>query len=545
TAGEGSELKIGDSILRATDFLTSTTRLSASRYTRFEEVGRTGPDGTCRLPSTGDLTLLATTPRSTSGLVHFTAPAEGARVVLVVRRTATVRGVVVDAAGQPLADATVEAAPPAGAFPQPRRTTTTTGRDGRFALDLDAFGPHDLTARAGDIGSETLRIEASPGTGEDVRIRMLGAVALHGDVRDPRGAPSTDATVYVVRLGADPHADPRAQRFEGTANASGDGSFRILLPAAGEYLVTAQHAQWAHAEAVRVRIDAGRPPEPVRLVLGERAAMAGTVRWIDGFPAAGARVVVRPIAPALPRGVNPGPFVGPTGFADVREDGTYRIEGLQPHVRYRVLCMPDPGRPYVRIERTDVAPSLQDFVLDRALFGDAEVRLMLRSGGQAIGTAHAIVSRRGRDGTWQRGQPTQITFDAGGQAIIGGLERGATYAIELRCEALGRCRTAPFVAGATTDQIVQPVAPGRVEVTVLDSAGRPVLGAKVVLREDAPAGLRPQDSIRTTDVAGRAVWDSVSVLSWTVFAERGEERSEPVAVKVASHKTSRVEITLH
>lgn len=165
--------------------------------------------------------------------------------------------------------------------------------------------------------------------------------------------------------------------------------------------------------------------------------------------------------------------------------------------------------------------------------------------GVAATDASVIVAHRDGKGTWRKSDGHGAKIDPTGQLVVEGLRRGETYAIELRCDGVGRCHAEPFVAGSATDLALRPEAPGRLEVVVPDSAGRPCLGARVALRWQPTAeDLRREDSVRTTDVLGRAHWDSVSGLPWTIAAECGRERAPTQDVVVESGGTVQVELKL-
>jgi RNA polymerase sigma-70 factor (ECF subfamily) len=510
----------------------------------FELAGRTGADGTCRIRAAGAVALLAAAAAGSSGVVELDVPAAGAQVVLEVWRACTVRGVVVDAAGQPLPGAEVAAAPREDTFPRARPLRATTDAAGRFTLALDPFGTYELVAECGDARSERLQVAAAPSGSWSVRIRMLGRVALAGDVRDPQGQPCGGAEVHVARVDRDPHADPRAQAFTGSVSTAPDGTFRVLLPATGEFLAVAQHPDWGHSHATPVVIPAGGAPR-LGLALTTPSAISGTVRWHDGAPIEGAVVTAQPISTSLAWLDDPSRFVGDAASAAVQEDGSYRLEHLVPHVRYQVACVPDERRPYARAERGPMLPSRQDFVFDREALRGASVRLVaFAPHGEAPADASILVSRRGAGGEWVRGEPQEVAFDASSEAVVDGLEQGATYAIELRASGLGRCRTEPFVAGLDFARALRPVRPGSLVVEVRDGGGRPVLGARVTLRERAPAGLRRDDSVRSTDVLGVARWESVSVLPWSVTASCTGRHSEALPVMIESDRETRIQVEL-
>ncbi len=513
-----------------------------------QPLGRTGRDGRCRFAAEGNVSLVATTPGTSSGIIAFDLPAQGAEVVLPVVSCFAARGVVVDAAGRPLEGAEVTAQPAGTLFPQPRLTTATTDREGRFNLNLDALGDYQLSARAGDSQSERLRLAATPGGDATVRVRMLGAVTLDGHLVGPDGAPIGSATVRAVRLGPDPQADPRAQPFEHAVAVDAQGAFQLLLPSAGEYVLAAAPDGHAPAKPVAVVIALGAAPPRVRLQCELGAVMHGHVRWTDGQAIADARVLATPLPDATAaalQGDARRAVLGEARAVSVAADGSYRIEGLAPHLRYRLSCAPDASREFAEEVRADVSASLQDFTFDREALCGASVRLLVQPrNGVAATEASVIVAHRDAKGTWRKSDGRGAKIDPTGQLVVEGLRRGETYAIELRCDGLGRCRTEPFVAGSANDLVLRPEAPGRLEVVVRDGAGRPCLGARVVLREPAAEGLRREDSLRTTDVLGRAQWDSVSVLPWTIAAERGHERAPTQDVVIESGGTVRVELQL-
>lgn len=512
-----------------------------------QPIGRTGRDGRCRFHAEGAVKLVATTPGTSSGIVAFELPAQGAEVVLPVVPTCNVHGVVVDAVGKPLEGATVSAAPEGETFPHARRMTTTTDRDGRFSLSLDALGDFVLTATADKSESEQLYLQATPGAGLELRVRMLGAVVVEGSLLGSTGGPIADGRVRVARLDRDPQADPRVRPFEANASSDAQGNFRVLLPSAGEYLFAANPEGHAPLEATNLTVQVGVTPPRLRLQCRNAAAMHGHVRWSGGQAIVGAQVVATPTHAPASRTLSPemvNAVRGEVRSAEVQADGSYRIDGLAEHLRYRLACRPQ-ARGAVREEREQLAPSLQDFTFDQAQVRGATVRVLVQpSSGATVGDAMVIVAHRDAQGVWRKQEGRGVSFDAQGQANIDGLIPGATAAIEVRCDGLGRCRSEPFVAGGVADVTLRPQPAGRLEVVVLDPAGRPCLGAKIVLREQAADGLRREDSVRTADVLGQAIWESVSVLPWTVSAERGGLRAAAQPVVIESGGTVRVELKL-
>ncbi len=519
---------------------------AASRPLKLEPLGRTGRDGRCRVACVGALTILATTTQgATSGLVEVDVPDDGAELVLVVRQSCRVQGLLVDAAGQPLPNANLAAEPTASGPLRGRvvRGITTDAR-GQFSLNLDAPFAFRLRATLGDEHSEELVLDSAPGGAFDVRIRMLGAVTLTGVVLDPNGVVISGADVSLTRLDRDATADARVPHFQASASTDEGGAFRILLPSVGVYGIVARHGEWAHS--VLEHVDAATAgSRAVRLHLRPPATMFGTVRWRDGTAIGGATMTLTPKPLDVPDGLSSSDMAGDVTTAEVGNDGSYRFDRLLPDVAYELMCVPDPSRSHTRAVRADLTPSQQDFVLDRDLLRGAALRLKVEpSNRAAITSARIVVSRSGADGTWVQAESQDVTCERQNEILVDGLERGARYVVELRTSDFGRCRTAPFVAGTDLERVLRPQPAGRLEVTVLDTKGRPVFAAKVIAREEAAPGLRPADSIKVTDLRGLAVWPSISVLPWTISAEHGGKRSPVTPVVIESNGVARLELRL-
>lgn len=169
-------------------------------------------------------------------------------VRIELRDGGVVAGLVLDASGNPVADATVLAAarrsgregPDAPAEPAIR-----TDADGRFRFDTLRAGPTVIAARSDDAGG-TASVEVVEGGRVDVEVRLEPAGAVEGTVVDGAGAPIEGALVraYVAEwrdeasraLGA-----ARMAREEEGANAttSADGRFRLTGLAARRVRITA------------------------------------------------------------------------------------------------------------------------------------------------------------------------------------------------------------------------------------------------------------------------------------------------------------------
>ncbi len=505
---------------------------------RLLPLGVTDASGRCRVRLADDAVILATTKAEwASGLVEANdgdAQADG-EIVLVVHPPCVVRGVVVDAAGRALAGAMVAARAFGTRGTAHGRSVADVATDagGAFALTLDAVATYDIQATHGEHASETLRLDARATTAESVRLRMLDALELRGDVHTAAGAPAAKASVQVHRADADAGADRFVTPFEATATADEDGTFRVSVPGAGRYLVTASLD--AHAPSVPTLVAATASGTPdLHLHLRAWTPMTGTVRWDDGTPIAGATLTAHPEPGQPDANVTP-------GSVETDADGRFEFWALG-HVRYEVVCVPVAAAE-ARERRVGITPSPQEFVFDRASIQGVSVRIRLVvPEGQRQESATAIVSQKLASG-WVRGREREITFDAEHVGTVAHLKQGETYAVELR-GGFSRCRTTPFVAGVDAERTLVAKAPGQVTVQVFEADGSPAFGATAILREDAPDGLRRDDATKTTGLDGRAHWESVSALPWLVLAARDGREGAFVRLQVEPDGEHRVEVRL-
>jgi hypothetical protein len=200
-------------------------------------------------------------------------------------------GVVVDAAGAPVAKARVSAQREGFSY------SISTGADGRFSAGLRSAGTYVVTAaRRNGAATQPLRVEV-PGT-EGLKLVVGEELVLRGSVVGPNGEARAGVLVQAISSSFPtlmiakhvpqqqpldpaalvPYARQTGQYLEATSTA--DGSFS--LPMGGEALVFAQVGQEL-SEPVE-----GSPTAPVRLVLSPRARATGRVldwnrRPVPGF----------------------------------------------------------------------------------------------------------------------------------------------------------------------------------------------------------------------------------------------------------------------
>lgn len=244
----------------------------------------------------------------------------------------TLRGVVVDAAGQPLPGVRVRAYPAPATDEQHGRACklgdecgaghvcdagqciraagpysddlTSPPSDATGAFTISGLPPVDVNVIAMSIGSAATRVSLGERDGEDLRLVARPPLHLRGVVVDDRGEPVPGANVSVtVDRGA------RQVHAEWT-RTDADGRFTAFDLAPGHYRVHATHdieprdaKAWDDDDdddatppdppGVRARIDADAPAAPdVRVVVARvRGQIRGVVRSTDGRPVSGAYVM--------------------------------------------------------------------------------------------------------------------------------------------------------------------------------------------------------------------------------------------------------------
>lgn len=176
-----------------------------------------------------------------------------------------ITGVVVDAAGAPVADAWVDAEP--GARP------TVTDAEGRFAFERLAEGSFSIHARARHDGARGIVEEVAPGS--DVRVEVELPAGIRGTV-SMNGKPVERFTVTVGELG-------RPQTF-----LSPDGSFELDRLRPGEHSLAVASAEGAISVTTTLR--AGEIAA-VPVSLGAWGRVTGRViSAVDGAPLVGIEI---------------------------------------------------------------------------------------------------------------------------------------------------------------------------------------------------------------------------------------------------------------
>jgi hypothetical protein len=209
---------------------------------------------------------------------------------IALRPTLHLAGHVVDADGEPLADAQVSASAygrePSDLImpdpPCPFASSALTGADGSFTLELGGAGRYGLTASgAGHISTGLGPLQVPPEGLDGLEIRMDAGVTVSGHVADPEGHPIVGAW---VRLSG--------SRSSVAAYSDDGGNFLLEGVETGEGSVEARHADFS---------DTGRKlqirPEGTRIDLVLRPIphleVRGRVIGPDGAPIPGVLITDR------------------------------------------------------------------------------------------------------------------------------------------------------------------------------------------------------------------------------------------------------------
>lgn len=406
-------------------------------------------------------------------------------------------GRVIDEAGDPVADARVEATDEETAG---RPVGTTTGPDGRFALADLPPAPHRLVARhEGFVPAN--RDGVHPGGVEEIELILRTGASIAGRTVDTDGEAVRGARVAVAAGG--PHTPVPFAVGAGRGETGADGSFRIAGLVPGTRVLEARHPDHPIS---RREIDLQPGENRVTLVLEPGITVTGRVTDLSGAPVPDARV--EPISDAEGVSARTGP------------DGTFRLTGLAP------------GTVGLRAAKRGWAPAVLEAV-EVSPPGVAGVELVLERGTVVSGRIHGVdprdLARLRVTATDLEAEALQGTVDHAGYYRVVGVSEGEWW---IAAEAPDGRRAAERIEVLPGDRQVavdldlarRETVRGRVSL-----AGEPVPGAEVSI---APVGGRAGSAVYT-DHAGRfelATEEAGAALLRVVSASRGISHEEELAV---------------
>lgn len=290
---------------------------------RFSAETVTGPDGAFAFPATPE------SARNVTVRAAGFATSQRARLdrrrspeKFTLKRGGSIRGTVLDAAGQPAAGAIVIAGDVAG----------ETDASGAYRLEglaattrvVEAFWKEDFAAR-----KDAVRVRK----GEEVELplRLTRAATIAGTVVDektrrPIAGVSLRAASgpQIMRFGQEPTGVSRRGRSDAR------GRFRILGLLSQRYAVEARRDGFLPASISGV-VPSAQGRSAVALALTPAASVSGRVTTGDGQPVAGARVRLLDRGPlAMLSGRRPASGLFGGEGARTRQDGTYKLRQLAP-----------------------------------------------------------------------------------------------------------------------------------------------------------------------------------------------------------------------
>jgi RNA polymerase sigma-70 factor (ECF subfamily) len=471
-------------------------------------------------------------------------------VVVVMKRGSGVRGVVVDPAGQPVAEAKVYLAQRPAYPKQPVDGTiaeTTTDDAGGFSFATARPGLNTLAVLYEDYAPAFLPVSVPEDRPLITKVELEPGHAVQGHVRSSMGAPTGKTTVYAYFQGS----------LLRTVTPAEDGTFRVRgLPASGfDIGVTADGhlPQSIHVEQVPVgplefvlapaaRIAAtvvdARTNLPVteffvRLLppseQGERKAGKGSepdqdkgaLEWLIGKVISSADGTWDTGSTPIPEGFRASIEVRAEGYASLRVDDLVARRDADPSDRIIALLSGTNLRG--RVVAPDGSPIAGASVVGQPQRTQPSDEGSVPSKGQ--GTAlRAEKARTGADGTF----------------TLSNLEPGPFQVRVLDAE-WGEHSEVVWIQGAGAEQDIELVMPagGALEGTALDGTGQGLQKELVQVR--LANGDKGPARTATTDAQGRFRFEHLAPGAYTVELMR-PSRGIP---KLSSARTSRsVEVTV-
>jgi protocatechuate 3,4-dioxygenase beta subunit len=331
--------------------------------------------------------------------------------------------------------------------------------------------------------------------------------AISGTVRNGNGGPASGAVVALVVAAAYEDMEDRTTlRPRATTIASGDGTFRFAEVPPGRYLLTATGRGWAQAELPDVSLLAGEAIDGLELRLARGGVrLYGRISDAGGGPIGGAGVR------ALALGAGGRPDGARTFLAAAGTDGSYQVV-LRPG-SYRVVADAEGYTPEGAMLLLDRDRS-QDF---RLAPGARITGRVVDPNQAAVDGAHVMIEADAVILRPSRAAISRATrTDAVGGFAFAGVPPGS-YRVSARAPGLmGTVQRKVIVsAGASVEVLVSLTAGPSIAGRVLDSGGRPVMGARVRAGELASAvsgaegkyrldGLIPGPHSVTADARGLA-----------------------------------------
>lgn len=359
---------------------------------------------------------------------------------------------------------------------------TESDAEGRFEFRSVPVGkPQTLTTRSSL--ARTFSADLTPAAGEHLRIELVlvAGGSVRGRVVDQSGAAIAEAEVEA--LGREFFGNPTIQLRETKSDA--DGRFTLTNLTPGKVWLHVKHEDHQELLSPPFELADGEQRDHGDIALSEGLAVAGSVAFPDGAPAAGARVSVQPDLSENLAGspMDPRAYIGAKNEAEADASGAFRIKGLGsgPWIVAAQLELADGAR----------APGRWNANVGLVRPPALETRLVLEApvtvsgtvlDGQEKPVASAFTLHAARAGSQWYMPPSEKkeqTFEsADGRFLFTGLRSGDWT---FRAEAEGFAPSAKVALKLPNDEPISLVLlrPVLVAGKVVDPTGQPVAGAEV------------------------------------------------------------------
>jgi protocatechuate 3,4-dioxygenase beta subunit len=471
--GVASALFQNESLDRSQDRRTKTDAKGAYSFANVEPSDRYSLEAKATGYSQGSLSPV---------LLNATGSAEQTPIVLMIGASLT--GRVTDTAGNPVPGAKMHLE---GLFaqldgsPSPDSLLATTDGDGRYTIPNIPPGNRRL-----NISAEGFANQLKGGLvfrGEDpllMDVTLEIAEMICGRVIDKRGSPIQGARVLAISF------SNTNRQCRDVVQSDQNGEFCLSSVAAGKYTIAVNAAGYRAAHENRVATGGSG----LIIELTEEGVVCGRVLAGEGAPPVPYKVQLR----STHEGTSVTSLIGEEVILS-NEDGTFCIECTTSGT-YRVEAVAPGYAPSFSEEFRFTQGQPMSGVLVRLSQGGSIVGRTIDAKGNPIPRPHITT----HDNSWSNSlfdkalgdqfptnvTQTAVTGDTQGRFDVARL-RGETY--QLRIRAAGYCeqtlRDILVVEGKRTDiGDVKLIQGGEITGSVIDQAGRPVLGATVRLDPD-------------------------------------------------------------